>query len=126
MRMAGLTMIMIVLAFKCLRFSGLARFRLLPGGGVLRIVYCVAFCCVIQVISLSGAAVAADDERHGKNGDFRHVPQTISLRDVAVGVKWGKAGERSMQHRQGSDQNCGARSPVPTSFVTIELIRPMP
>jgi hypothetical protein len=33
----------------------LALFRLLPGGGVLRIVNCVAFCCVIQVISLSGA-----------------------------------------------------------------------
>jgi hypothetical protein len=33
----------------------LALFRLLPGGGVLRIVECVAFCCVIQVISLSGA-----------------------------------------------------------------------
>ncbi len=59
MSMAGLAMIvprmgMIVLAFKCLRFSGLALFRL-SGGGVLRIIECVAFCCVIQVISLSGA-----------------------------------------------------------------------
>jgi hypothetical protein len=75
------------LAFKCLRFSGLACFRLLAGGGVFRIVYCVAFRCVIQVISLSSAAGAAD-EKTRKNGDFRHVPQTISLRDVAIGVKW--------------------------------------
>jgi hypothetical protein len=36
--MAGLAVSMIVLAFKCLGFSGLARFWLLPGGGVLRIV----------------------------------------------------------------------------------------
>ena len=58
MRVAGLTMIVlavIVLAFKCLRFSGLALFhlRLLLRSRVLRIVYCVALCCVIQVISLS-------------------------------------------------------------------------
>jgi len=56
MRVAGLAMIVlcvIVLAFKCLRFSGLARFRLLLRTRVLRIVYCVALCCVIQVISLS-------------------------------------------------------------------------
>ena len=80
MRVAGLAMIMIVLAFKCLRFSGLALFLgLLLRGRVLRIIECVAFCCVIQVISLSGAAVAADAEKHGKIGDFRHVPQTISL-----------------------------------------------
>ncbi len=81
---------MVVLTFKCLRFSGLALFRLLPGGGVLRIVECVAFGCVIQLISLSSAAGVAD-EKHGKNGDFQHVPQTISLRDVAIGVKWGGA-----------------------------------
>ena len=87
MRVARLAMIVLVLAFKCLRFSGLALFRL-PRSGVLRIVDCVAFCCVIQVISLSGAALTAD-ERHGKIGDFRHVPQTISLRDVGIGVKWG-------------------------------------
>ena len=55
------------LAFKCLRFSGLACFRLLAGGGVLRIVDCVAFRCVIQVISLSSAAGAAD-EKHEKMG----------------------------------------------------------
>jgi hypothetical protein len=58
---------MFALAFKCLRFSGLARFRLFPGSRVLRIVECVAFGCVIQVISLSSAAIAAD-ERHGKMG----------------------------------------------------------
>jgi hypothetical protein len=59
MGVAGLTMIMgmVMLAFNCLRLSGLALFRLLPRGGVLRIVYCVAFCCIIQVISLSGATV---------------------------------------------------------------------
>lgn len=56
-----------VLAFKCLRFSGLALFWLLPGRWVLRIVECVAFCCVIQVISLSSAAGAAS-EKHGKMG----------------------------------------------------------
>ena len=68
--MAGLSMMsMVVLAFKCLRFNRLALFRLLPRGGVLRIVYCVAFCCVIQVISLSSAAVAAD-EKIRKNGGF--------------------------------------------------------
>ena len=55
------------LAFKCLRFSGLACFRLLAGRGVFRIVYCVAFRCVIQVISLSSAAGAAD-EKHEKIG----------------------------------------------------------
>ena len=56
MRVAGLAVIvltMILLAFKCLRFSGLGRFRLLLRSRVLRIVYCVALCCVIQVISLS-------------------------------------------------------------------------
>jgi len=78
-------------ALKCLPFNGLGLFRLISRrkvlrGRVLRIVDCVAFCCVIQVISLSGAAV--DAERRGKNGDFRHVPQTISLRDVEEGVKW--------------------------------------
>ena len=67
MRVAGLTMIMAVLAFKSLRFNGLALFRL-PGRGVLRIVYCVAFCCVIQVISLSSAAGAADEKQ--ENGGF--------------------------------------------------------
>jgi hypothetical protein len=48
---------MLTLACKFLCFSGLAFFhlRLLPRGRVLRIVYCVAFRCVIQVISLSGA-----------------------------------------------------------------------
>jgi hypothetical protein len=45
------------LALKCLPFSGLALFRLIfrrmvLRGRVLRIVYCVAFCCVIQVFSL--------------------------------------------------------------------------
>jgi hypothetical protein len=78
MRVAGLAMIMyprsmVVLAFKCLRFSGLALFhlRLLPRGRVLRIIECVAFCCVVQVISLSffSAAVAAD-EKTRKNGGF--------------------------------------------------------
>ena len=51
------SMVVLALAFKCLRFNRLALFhlRLLPRGGVLRIVYCVAFRCVIQVISLSGA-----------------------------------------------------------------------
>jgi hypothetical protein len=61
------------MAFKCLRFSGLASFhlRLLLRGRVLRTVECVAFCCVIQVISLSlSSAAVADDERHGKMGDF--------------------------------------------------------
>jgi hypothetical protein len=87
---------MLALAFKCLRFSGLALFRLLPGGRVLRSIECVAFGCVIQVISLSSAAGAAD-ERHGKNGDFRHIPQTISLRDVAIGVKWGKLMEEDTE-----------------------------
>jgi hypothetical protein len=56
MRVAGLAMIvlaLIVLAFKCLRLSGLALFWLLLRGSVLRIVDCVALCCVIQVISLS-------------------------------------------------------------------------
>jgi hypothetical protein len=57
MRVAGLAVGMIVLcivlAFKCLRFSGLGRFWLLLRSRVLRIVDCVAFCCVIQVISLS-------------------------------------------------------------------------
>jgi len=72
MRMPRLSMIvgMVVLcalAFKCLRFSGLAYFRLLAGGGVLRIVDCVAFRCVIQVISLSSAAGAAS-ERHENMG----------------------------------------------------------
>ena len=59
MCVAGFAMIMIVLAFKCLRFSGLGFFhlRLLFRSRVLRIVYCVALCCVIQVISLSGADV---------------------------------------------------------------------
>jgi hypothetical protein len=59
MGVAGFAMIVIVLAFKCLRFSGLGRFhlRLLLRSRVLRIVYCVALCCVIQVISLSGADV---------------------------------------------------------------------
>jgi hypothetical protein len=47
----------IVLAFKCLRFSGLARFRLLLRSRVLRIVYCVALCCVIQSDFLIGAEV---------------------------------------------------------------------
>jgi hypothetical protein len=43
----------LALACKPLRFSSLARLWL--RGRVLRIVYCVAFRCVIQVISLSGA-----------------------------------------------------------------------
>jgi hypothetical protein len=76
MGVAGLTMIVlprgvIMLAFKCLRFSGLALFhlRLMLRGSILRIVDCVAFCCVVQVISLSSAAVAcSDDEKHGKTG----------------------------------------------------------
>jgi hypothetical protein len=49
----------VVLAFKCLPFSGLALFRLVSRGRVLRIVNCVRFCCVIQVVSLSGAADVA-------------------------------------------------------------------
>jgi hypothetical protein len=60
MRVAGLSVIvpcMLALAFKCLRLNGLGRFRLLLRSRVLRIVYCVALCCVIQVISLSGADV---------------------------------------------------------------------
>lgn len=46
----------VVLAFKCLCFSSLAFFhlRLLLRGRVLRVIKCVAFCCVIQVISLYG------------------------------------------------------------------------
>jgi hypothetical protein len=102
MGMARLTMVvlssgmtvpgMLALAFKCLRFSGLALFRLLPRGGVLRIVDCVAFCCVIQVISLSVPPLLLM-LKDTENGDFRHVPQTISLRDVAIGVKWGRSTE---------------------------------
>jgi hypothetical protein len=80
--------VVLALAFKCLPFSGLALFPLLLRGRVLRIVYCVRFCCVIQVVSLSAAPVAANAKRHGKIGVFWHVPQTISLRDVAIGVKW--------------------------------------
>jgi hypothetical protein len=62
MRVAGLSVGMIVpamsvLAFKCLRFSGLARFRLLLRSRVLGIVYCVALCCVIQSDFLIGAEV---------------------------------------------------------------------
>lgn len=107
MRMAGLAMIvlpngmivpsMLALAFKCLRFNRLALFRLLPRGGVLRIVYCIAFRCVFQVISLSSAADAAYAVKTRKNGDFRHVPQAISLRDVAIGVKWDSLWERILK-----------------------------
>ena len=58
MSVAGLSVIVpcmgvLALTFKCLRFSGLGHFRLLLRSRVLRIVYCVALCCVIQVISLS-------------------------------------------------------------------------
>lgn len=87
MSMAGLTMIVIVLAFKCLPLKGLALFGLLFRGSIFRIIKCVLFCCVIQVISLFGAAVATD-EKTRKDWEFRHVPQVISLRDVGVGVKW--------------------------------------
>ena len=49
--------VVLTLAFKCLPFSGLALVRLVSRRKVLRrrvfrIVDCVAFCCVIQVISL--------------------------------------------------------------------------
>jgi hypothetical protein len=80
MGVAGFAMIMIMLAFKCLRFSGLARFHLrlllLLRGRVLRILECVAFCCVIQVISLSGADVAADERRvkMGISGTYPRQP----------------------------------------------------
>ena len=52
------------LALKCLPLSGLALFRLVSRRmlfrrRVLRIVNCVRFCCVIQVVSLSGAADVA-------------------------------------------------------------------
>jgi hypothetical protein len=67
--MIVLRMGVLALAFKCLRFSGLACFRL-SGCGALRIVECVAFCCVIQVISLSSAAGAADALKTRKNGGF--------------------------------------------------------
>jgi hypothetical protein len=48
-----LAMSMVVLAFKCLPLNGLVLFWLLLRGRVLRIIKCVLFCCVIQVISLS-------------------------------------------------------------------------
>jgi hypothetical protein len=51
--LAVIVLCVIVLAFKCLRLSGLALFWLLLRSRVLRIVDCVALCCVIQVISLS-------------------------------------------------------------------------
>jgi hypothetical protein len=62
MGVAGFAMIMVVLAFKWLPLNGLALFRLLLRGRVLRIIKCVLFCCVIQVISLFGAAVATDEK----------------------------------------------------------------
>ena len=74
MRVAGLAMIVIMLAFNCLRFSGLAGFhlRLLLRGRVLRIIECVAFCCVIQVISLSvpRLLLMKDTEKLGISGTY--------------------------------------------------------
>jgi hypothetical protein len=56
-----MSVVVLALALKCLPFSGLALFCLISRrkvfrGRVLRIVNCVRFCCVIQVVSLSGAA----------------------------------------------------------------------
>ena len=72
-RLAVIVLPVIVLAFKCLRFSGLGLFRLLLRSRVLRIVYCVAFCCVIQVISLSVPTyclMLKDTEKMGISGTY--------------------------------------------------------
>jgi len=47
-------------------------------------------------------------------GDFRHVPQTISLRDVAIGVKWGSLADVSDRvEREPADEiMSGAESPA--------------
>jgi hypothetical protein len=104
MGVAGFSMSVIVfpvrvavlgLAFKCLPFSSLALFGLLRRR-VLRIVYCITFRCVIQIVFLNPLPLLARRpmllmtevlyERGGKVGVSIHIPQTISLRDVAIGV----------------------------------------
>jgi hypothetical protein len=64
---------------------------LAPGGlglgWLLRRIFRLAFlCCFFQVISYPLPL----EEDTAKSRFLLHVPQTISLRDVAIGVKWGK------------------------------------
>jgi hypothetical protein len=110
MRVSGLTMIMVVLACNCLRFSGLALFRLLPGGRVLRIIECVAFCCVIQVISLSGAAVAADKKTRKKWGFPARTPNNQFKRRCGRGqMGEGRKLRRFMSFTHGFGGRSGVR-----------------
>ena len=79
------------LAFKCLIFGQLPPRELAPRGLGLgwlpRRIFRLAFlCCFFQVISYPLPL----EEDTAKSRFLLHIPQTISLRDVAIGVKWGK------------------------------------